>query len=162
MSSLFTSQCIDRVQVCCLNRWEQAKDNSDQHGKYYGTNDRRNTDRGWCPEILDTTFDNTIPTITPMTPPILVSMAASVRNWKRMTFFLLRLPFSGNLTRSLCDRYQHDVHNTDTADQKRNARDPDQLCIGAFAEFLHISYLLHHIVSLVFELGRICINSPDS
>ena len=49
MSSLFTSKCIDRIEIRCFNRRQQAKNNSDQHGKYYGTNDCRNTDRGWCP-----------------------------------------------------------------------------------------------------------------
>ena len=33
-----------------------------------------------APEISDTTLDKIIPRITPITPPILVSMEASVRN----------------------------------------------------------------------------------
>ena len=58
-----------------------------------------------APESLETTFDRTIPTITPMIPPILVSMAASVRNWKRMTFFLAPIAFFRpiSLVRSVTD-----------------------------------------------------------
>ena len=46
-----------------------------------------------APESWDTTFDNIIPTTTPMIPPILVSMAASVRNWYKITFFLAPIAF---------------------------------------------------------------------
>ena len=45
------------------------------------------------PAILDMTLASTIPDITPTIPPRLVSTAASVRNWKRILFFLAPMAF---------------------------------------------------------------------
>ena len=41
--------------------------------------------------------------------------------------------FQADLACTFRYRYQHNIHNTDTADQKRNARDPDQLLVRALA-----------------------------
>ena len=78
--NLFASQSIDRIQISCFYRWQQSKttpismENSTEPmiaGMLIAVG---------APESWDTTLDNIIPTTTPMIPPILVSMAASVRN----------------------------------------------------------------------------------
>ena len=75
-----------------------------------------------------------MPPSTPSSPPMLVSTAASVRNWNRILRFLAPIAFfQADLACTFRYRYQHNIHNTDTADQKRNARDPDQLLVRALA-----------------------------
>ena len=65
------------------------------------------------PEII---YASAIPTATPMIPPSRVSTAASVRNWNRILLFLAPSAFlSSDLSCTLCDRYKHDIHNSDSS-----------------------------------------------
>ena len=59
--------------------------------------------------------------------------------------------FQSNLFGTLCNRNQHDIHDTNTAYKKRNTCNPDQLIIRTLTEFLHILDLLHNIIGFVFH-----------
>ena len=54
----------------------------------------------------------------PSSPPMLLSMAASVRNWPRMGAAGRRVLFSGRSPGALSDGHQHDVHDADAAHQQ--------------------------------------------
>ena len=45
---LFSSQRIDRIQICCFYRRQQSEYNTDHHGEYHGEDDRRNADCHRC------------------------------------------------------------------------------------------------------------------
>ena len=100
--------------------------------------------------MLDITFASIFPTTTPMMPPILVSTAASVRNWARILFFLAPIAFLRPI--SLGDGHEHDVHNADATDQKRNTGDPDELLVSSGVHLLLFLDLLDHLICLVFDI----------
>ena len=60
--------------------------------------------------------------------------------------------FQSYLARSLGYRYQHDVHNADTADQKRNTCDPDQLRVHRGTGTLDLCCKFQHIRCFVFYI----------
>ena len=84
-----------------------------------------------------------IPAPTPTMPPRLVSTAASVKNCHRMRLFFAPMAFfSTDLSRTLRNGNEHDVHNADTADEQGDARNPDELRICGAAEILQVLRLL--------------------
>ena len=39
---------LNRIQICCLNRWQESEDDADRHRKQYRQHDRRYADCHWC------------------------------------------------------------------------------------------------------------------
>ena len=102
---LFSSQRIDRIQICCFYRRQQSEYDTDHHGEDHGENDCRNTDRHSVCDTLEITCAMIMPPSTPSSPPMLVSTAASVRNWNRILRFLAPIAFFRpiSLVRSVTD-----------------------------------------------------------
>ena len=57
-----------------------------------------------------------------------------------------------NLAGSLGDGHEHDVHNADATDQKRNTGDPDELLVSSGVHLLLFLDLLDHLICLVFDI----------
>ncbi len=97
--------------------------------------------------ILDMTFARIFPTITPMIPSHAGKDGRLGKKLGQNPLFLGSDRFlKADLTGTLGNGHKHDVHNTDTTDQKRDPCDPDELLIGSRVHLLLFLDLLDHLV----------------
>ena len=76
------------------------------------------------PASADSTFDATIPSAAPASPPRMLSSADSDQELQQdMQTARSDRHADSDLSRSLSNRDQHDVHDSDAADQQRNRGD---------------------------------------
>ena len=128
---LFVTQSVDGVKVCSFNGWQQTKDNTNNHGEEDRTDNGCDTYGYRCGRNTGDHFrkydsgDNANNTAKTCQNRRLCEKLAENTAFSGPNSF-----FQANFLGPFSDRYKHNIHNTDTAYQKGDAGDPDQLLVG--------------------------------